>query len=370
MLTSSSECLTMKELRLIVEALDSSESPFTLYSNDNQLIYANRATRSLWPELFEGLDQGLSLEEATKKEVASLLSHKTEPEIENAANIALVAFRQKSPVSILGTQGRWIETTHHVIEGKAIASMGVDVSHLKAQEAASRKARTVQTQTIEALGHGIMIADKAGIIRQVNADYKAYSNLRGIEVFIGMELKDHIGQTLELEEKDYGGLQFTDWYDQVFKDTICDDTIVNHEEYRLPDGRHILRRQHYNNDVGYITTLTDISELKHTQGKLDSTQAQKVQEPDFLADINQNMRRPVSAIIAIARLLEKSRSNSEEQKLVKLTESFSGALLGALNDVLDLSEYEGAATKASKSPDLNHDLDDGPDLSAISFLRM
>lgn len=58
------------DLDTLLEAIDRLETVFALYDKDHRLIFANESARQGWPDLYEGLADGLSQYEATRNEIS------------------------------------------------------------------------------------------------------------------------------------------------------------------------------------------------------------------------------------------------------------------------------------------------------------
>ena len=91
-------------------------------------------------------------------------------------------------------------------------------------------------------------------------------------------------------------------------------------------------------------TLADIGERKRAETK--SEQARELAEQasraksEFLANISHEVRTPLNALMGLTRLLMDSPLNAEQKNWLELMDSSAHALLGLLNDVLDLSRIE------------------------------
>ncbi len=91
-------------------------------------------------------------------------------------------------------------------------------------------------------------------------------------------------------------------------------------------------------------TLADIGERKRAEA--EGEQARRLAEQasraksEFLANISHEVRTPLNALMGLTRLLMESPLNAEQQNWLALMDSSAHALLGLLNDVLDLSRIE------------------------------
>ncbi len=102
---------------------------------------------------------------------------------------------------------------------------------------------------------------------------------------------------------------------------------------------------------GFYVLVSDISELKRTEVRLQSLNEQLVQALDqaemassakteFLANMSHEIRTPMNAIMGLARLLEEAPLARREREYVAKMTMSTRSLLGILNDVLDFSKIE------------------------------
>ena len=91
-------------------------------------------------------------------------------------------------------------------------------------------------------------------------------------------------------------------------------------------------------------TLADIGERKRIEQ--DGDQARELAEQasraksGFLANISHEVRTPLNALVGLTRMLMDSPLNAEQASWLSLMDSSAHALLGLLNDILDLSHIE------------------------------
>jgi signal transduction histidine kinase/DNA-binding response OmpR family regulator len=71
---------------------------------------------------------------------------------------------------------------------------------------------------------------------------------------------------------------------------------------------------------------------------------------DFLANISHEVRTPLNALMGLTRLLIDSNINAEQRSWLDLMDSSAHALLGLLNDVLDLSRIEAGKLAIERVP--------------------
>lgn len=91
-------------------------------------------------------------------------------------------------------------------------------------------------------------------------------------------------------------------------------------------------------------THADIGERKQAEAEIERARELAEQasqaKSEFLANISHEVRTPLNALMGLTRLLMESPLNTEQKSWLDLMDSSAHALLGLLNDVLDLSRIE------------------------------
>ncbi len=91
-------------------------------------------------------------------------------------------------------------------------------------------------------------------------------------------------------------------------------------------------------------THADIGERKQVEAEIERARELAEQasqaKSEFLANISHEVRTPLNALMGLTRLLMDSPLSTEQKSWLDLMDSSAHALLGLLNDVLDLSRIE------------------------------
>jgi PAS domain S-box-containing protein len=127
--------------------------------------------------------------------------------------------------------------------------------------------------------------------------------------------------------------------------TIPDGTTLHYWLHYIPDrdDAGIVR--------GFISVAVDITDMKRAQEQLEtlnvalnerSAQAESASKAksEFLANMSHEIRSPLNAVIGLAYLLRQTKLEDRQRALLEKIDTSSNALLGVINDILDISKIE------------------------------
>ena len=102
------------------------------------------------------------------------------------------------------------------------------------------------------------------------------------------------------------------------------------------------------------TIFRDLSKASYYRNQLVNAKqyAEKLLriKEDFLANMNHEIRTPLSAIVGLSKQLERTSLGNEQHALVESLNSSSQHLLQIVNDILDLTKIDGNYLKIEKTP--------------------
>nr|WP_308606136.1 response regulator [Massilia sp. DJPM01] len=112
---------------------------------------------------------------------------------------------------------------------------------------------------------------------------------------------------------------------------------------------------------GFYVLISDVSELKRTELRLQSLNEQLIQaleraesassaKSQFLANMSHEIRTPMNAIMGLARLLEEGALERRERSYVAKIKMSTRSLMGILSDVLDFSKIEAGQLVLESAP--------------------
>ncbi|HEY2256876.1 MAG TPA: CHASE domain-containing protein [Variovorax sp.] len=128
--------------------------------------------------------------------------------------------------------------------------------------------------------------------------------------------------------------------------------------YVRKDGRRVAvhlnvssLRDADNQVVGFIAIGSDLTERKHAEDQLErlnltlnkrSAQAESASraKSEFLANMSHEIRSPLNAVIGLVQLLRRTTLDATQSSFLLKINAASHALLGVINNVLDISKIE------------------------------
>ncbi len=139
-----------------------------------------------------------------------------------------------------------------------------------------------------------------------------------------------------------------EWYDAARKRETSD------AEYRFlkPDGsvtwvlgRAIPEYNEKQQIIGYVGTITDITDIKLYELELNRLK-ERAEESDqlksaFLANMSHEIRTPMNGILGLAELLKEPKLTGDEQQLyLNLIKESGARMLNIIKDIIDISRIE------------------------------
>ncbi len=104
---------------------------------------------------------------------------------------------------------------------------------------------------------------------------------------------------------------------------------------------------------GSVGIWADISEIKGVQRRLEQetqrAQAANIAKSEFLAVASHELRTPMNGVLGMADLLLRSQMPEGQKRRVEIIKQSGEALLGLLNEILDVSKIESGRLNIEKS---------------------
>ncbi len=111
-----------------------------------------------------------------------------------------------------------------------------------------------------------------------------------------------------------------------------------------PDGHTLELRRDRLPDGGFVTLYTDITKHKQAEAALRQAKAAaeiaNAEKSSFVAIVSHEIRTPLNALLNTIRLLSDSLLAPAQQSLLATARGSGDALVGLINDILDMSQME------------------------------
>lgn len=266
-----------------------------------------------------------------------------EVEIENAAEEMRSLIFSKFPI--------------YAANGDIVGVGGVntDVTESRSQEAEVRKTQARLSAYIDHIPMMVMLMDRDSSVLMVNSQY---------EKFFGVAAEDVIGQTGEVR---FSGKQLGHVLEENRE--ICETLQPTERLQPLRNAAGEERQLHEikfpivtggNEPVTVGVVLTDITEQKQHEHELeaarDDAEAANRAKSAFLANMSHEIRTPMNGVFGMADLLARSSLTPDQQRYLNTIRVSGEALLGVINNVLDVSRIEAGEFRLDTSTFNLHDL--------------
>ena len=216
-----------------------------------------------------------------------------------------------------------------------------DITEHKQAEAATQKALSLHTATLEATADGLLVVDCAGRWTTFNRKFLEFWGIPPEDVAKGddeMILQTHA--LLRLADPEAFLAKVKDLYNRP--------AATSFDSFAFKDGRIFERYSHpqFLEDaiVGRVWSFRDVTARVTAERELnvvrEAAETANRAKSEFLANMSHEIRTPMAAIIGLGDLtLEMTLSPAQRGNLEKITSS-ARSLLGILNGILDLSKVE------------------------------
>ncbi|SCK51996.1 PAS domain S-box-containing protein [Variovorax sp. HW608] len=126
---------------------------------------------------------------------------------------------------------------------------------------------------------------------------------------------------------------------------MVDGSVVHYWLHFIPD------RDDAGVVQGFITVAVDVTDMREAQAQLEqlnealnerSAQAESASraKSEFLANMSHEIRSPLNTVLGLAYLLRQTALDDRQRELLQKIQTASTALLGVINDILDISKIE------------------------------
>jgi PAS domain S-box-containing protein len=193
----------------------------------------------------------------------------------------------------------------------------------------------------------LMTTDATGIISDVNKQMEALTGCTRDEL-IGAPFKAFFTDPERAEagiRLALGKRKVTD-YELTARDRDGKETVVSYNATTFYDRDRGLQ--------GVFAAVREITERKQYERSLREATHRAEQassaKSEFLANMSHEIRTPLNAVIGLGYLLEHTTLNEDQRQLLSKIQFGGRALLGVINNVLDLSKIEAGEMSLEVEP--------------------
>ena len=233
--------------------------------------------------------------------------------------------------------------TDNTARKQAEEALAIEVSKRAETERIKNEWLRLQSAALEACGSAVLIVRNNGVIQWVN---QAFCQLTGYEVV------DAVGHTPN--ELFKSGVQDDAFYKKLW------ETVLSGKQWT---GELVNRRK---NGTRYPEKLT-ITSVCDAQGQVthfiavkeDITDHKRIEEvakaanrakSEFLANMSHEIRTPMNGVVGMVDILQKTKLEPMQSRMLDTIHKSALALLGILNDILDYSKIEAGKLTVERIP--------------------
>ena len=237
----------------------------------------------------------------------------------------------------------WLEIRCQPIRepGQPLRFIAIESDVTSRKEALVRANQAEQTllTAIESIEDAFALFDSRDRLVLANSKYKEYYSLCSDILEPGAKFEEILRIGAERGQFDLGGLSIDQWIEDRMRAHSAGDSMI---EQRLGNGRWLKISERKTPDGGTVGFRVDITELKVAQQAAEQANRAK---SEFLASMSHEIRTPMTSVMGLADLLLEDDLRSESEEKVRQIKNATNALLGIINDILDLSKMDASKLK-------------------------
>jgi signal transduction histidine kinase/ActR/RegA family two-component response regulator len=232
-----------------------------------------------------------------------------------------------------------------------VAAMLRPGAALRAATARAEVAEARLRAVVDAMPEGIVLLDAEGRYVLWNERYSQIYH-RSADMFApGAKLMDTL--RVGVARGDYPEAVGREEAWLAERERWLSDPGQRHEQ-QISDGRWLLIEERRTADGGIIGLRVDITDMKRQAQALERAVAQaeaaNVAKSEFLANMSHEIRTPLHGVLGMAQVMARDALSPEQGARLGVIRRSGDALLGLLNDLLDLSKIEAGKLDLNPAP--------------------
>lgn len=331
--------------RILQVTFDHMAQGVAMFDGDGKLLAWNRHMRDLL-----NLPEGLLSKGTTHRTLVEFLTKRGDfgkGDAEELIRSRLEHLDQPSIQQRTLPDGRVLEIHRNPVPGRGFVVMYTDVTRRVEAQREIELARNRLSDAIQSISDGFALWDAKDRLIAFNDRCAEFLKLAR-PLVLGMKFETLLREVAERRAED------GDREAWVTTKLAAHRAGPSDEELQLADGTWLRVGSRRTQEGGVVTTLADISALKHRELELaelvarlevarDQADEASRTKSTFLANMSHELRTPLNAIIGYSEILkEDARDQGLESFLpdIERIEAAGRHLLGIINDILDLSKIE------------------------------
>ena len=334
--------------RILQATFDHMAQGVTMFDGEHKLVAWNRQFRNLLDLPPELLDRKTTYEEFIRYLAARGDFGAVSIETQLAERLAgldkpYVGERTRSDGTIL-------EVRRNPVPRGGFVTMYTDITRQRHAQSQIELARNRLNDAIESISDGFALWDSADELITFNARCRQLLNIPDL-LTVGAHFDTLLRGLAQSRARTTDTDDDAAW---IARQLVIHRGEQSAEELQLADGSWLRVAAHRTQEGGIVTTLADISTLKHREleladlvARLEIARDQAAEanrtKSAFLANMSHELRTPLNAIIGYSEILKDEAGDKGLASFLPDLERIEGAgrhLLSVINDILDLSKIE------------------------------